>query len=356
MTSDSDPNCSFSPLLELTWTRLREFFREKGAVFWVFVFPLLMAVGLGLAFRDRAPDRPSIALVAQDSGDATERLAQALMDSDKLETQRVDRATAERGLARARFDAAVIFQPGKEPLIRADPMQQKAPFATTIIENVLQGAAGRRDVIGVRNESVRRHGARYIDFLIPGLIGMNLMGSSMWAVGYSLVVARKRRLLRRYAVTPMSRVQFLLSYLLSRTVFLVVELAVLLAFADLVFDARLRGGIVAFAILSVLGASAFAAISLVIGARLDNTESANGWMNFVQLPMWVLSGVFFSYERFPEWLHLPIQVLPLTAIVDALRAVFNDGASLVAVAFPTCVLVAWTLLGVAVAQRTFRWQ
>lgn len=182
------------------------------------------------------------------------------------------------------------------------------------------------------------------------------MGSSMWGIGFNLVLARKRKLLRRYAVTPMRRSHFLLSYFFSRSVFLVLELAVLIVFGRLFFGTQIQGSIPALLVSSILGASAFAAIGFLIGARLTSTEVAGGWMNFVQLPMWLLSGSFFSYERFPEWLQLPIRLLPLTAANDALRRVYNEAGSLPSVGFELLVLAAWSLLGFAIAVRVFRWQ
>jgi ABC-type multidrug transport system permease subunit len=178
----------------------------------------------------------------------------------------------------------------------------------------------------------------------------------MWGVGYNLVVARKRRLLRRYAVTPMRRGHFLLSYFFSRILFLGLELGVLLGFGTLVFGTVMRGSYGTIGLVAFLGAAAFAAVSLVIGARVENTDVANGWINFVQLPMWVLSGAFFSYERFPEWLHAPIRFLPLTALVDSLRTVSNAGATLVDCLPQIAVMSVWCAAGFFVALRTFRWQ
>ena len=221
---------------------------------------------------------------------------------------------------------------------------------------MLQRGAGRRDTLRVAEQTVSEVGSRYVDFLLPGLIGLNLMGSSMWGIGFNLVLARKRRLLRRYAVTPMHRSHFLLAYFCSRSIFLALELTLLVGFGKLFFGTHIRGNPLDIAVLGIAGAASFAGISLVVGARLDNTEVANGWMNFVMLPMWILSGSFFSYERFPEWLRLPIRLLPLTAVNDALRAVYNDGASLIGVGSELGVLVVWGVVGFGIALKTFRWQ
>jgi ABC-2 type transport system permease protein len=338
-------------LLELTKTRLREFVREKGILFWVFAFPLLMAIGLGVAFRDKPVEPPRVAVVG--GKDVPE--AQALLASKEVRAERLSRTEAAKALKRAKIDLIVDWSKDR-PVLRYDTTADKAPLARAITTDVLERAAGRRDRLHVTAKPVTRPGSRYVDFLIPGLIGMNLMGTSMWGVGYNLVIARKRRLLRRYAVTPMRRGDFLLSYFASRCLFLIVELSVLITFGWLTFGTRVQGNLLLVPAVALLGASAFAAISLVIGARVENTESANGWMNFVQLPMWVLSGAFFSYERFPEVLHEPIRWLPLTALCDALRVVYGGEASLGTLGHEVAVLTLWSVLGYVIAARTFRWQ
>jgi ABC-type multidrug transport system permease subunit len=344
-----------SPLWELTKARLREFLREPAAIFWVFGFPMLMAIGLGVAFRSRPPDLPRVAVVAADAGRAVPDEARALLASERLRAQAFAAPEARRALAGGKVDLVVEWE-GERPAFHFDPTYERGPLARLVATEVLQTAAGRRDPLSIVERSTTEPGSRYIDFLLPGLVGLNLMGSSMWGVGYNFVLARKRRLLRRYAVTPMRRGHFLLSYFFSRMLFLGLELAVLLGFGALVFGTVVRGSYASLALVAFLGAAAFAAISLVIGARVESTDVANGWINFAQLPMWVLSGPFFSYERFPDWLHAPIRLLPLTAVVDAMRAISNAGASLLDCAPQIATLSAWSIAGFVVAQRTFRWQ
>jgi ABC-type multidrug transport system permease subunit len=342
-----------NPLKELIKSRLREFLREPGYVFWVFGFPLLMAIGLGLAFRSKAPEPPRIAVTDAVSAET----AAALLKSTRVHAERLARATAQRQLARTKVDLVVDQPaPGKPLVFRLDTAQEKSLLARSITDDVLQRAAGRADALTIDAQPVSEKGSRYVDFLLPGLIGLNLMGSSMWGIGFNLVLARKRKLLRRYAVTPMRRGHFLLSYFFSRSMFLVMELAVLISFGRLVFGTQIQGSIAGLLAASVLGAAAFAAIGFLIGARLSSTEVAGGWMNFVQLPMWLLSGAFFSYERFPAWLQLPIRFLPLTAVNDALRRVYNEAGSLSSISFELAVLAAWALFGFGVAIKIFRWQ
>lgn len=347
------------PLVELVKARLREFYREPAIVFWVFGFPLLMAVGLGVAFRSKDAIVPLVAVVVEE-GEAPHHLESALLKSDKVKAKKLSQAEARAQLSRTKVDLVVDVgnegDVGDDAEFLFDPKQESGPVAKLITNNVLQEAAGRKDLLQTRDVTVQEKGSRYIDFLIPGLIGMNLMGSSMWGVGFNLVVARKRKLLRRYAVTPMRRLHFLLSYFASRALFLVVELSLLVAFGMAMFGTEVQGGIASLFCVAVMGAAAFAGISLMIGARLDNTETANGWMNFVQLPMYVLSGTFFAYERFPSFMHAPIELLPLTALVNGVRSVYNEGATVVQLLPELGVMAFWCLLGFGVALRTFRWQ
>jgi ABC-2 type transport system permease protein len=368
-----EPALRGSPLWELTKARLREFVREKGTIFWVFGFPLLMAIALGLAFRSTPPERPRIALVAapdlaldsrqpdsgqpgsERAGSVQARSVRALLESPRLQAESMSRERAQRELARAKVDLVVDWD-GERPVYRFDPLQQRSALARALAADEQERALGRADRLQLVEAPVSERGERYIDFLLPGLIGMNLMGSSMWGVGYSLVVARKRRLLRRYAVTPMRHSHFLLSYFLSRSFFLLIELAVLVTFGWLAFGVTVRGNPALLVLVAFTGAASFAGLGLLIGARVENTEAASGWMNFVQLPMWILSGTFFSYERFPGWLQTPARLLPLTALNDALRGVFNEGSSLWELRQPYLVLGVWCVVSFVVSARLFRWQ
>jgi ABC-2 type transport system permease protein len=338
-------------LVELTKTRLREFLREKGALFWVFLFPILMAMGLGLAFRAKPTDQPRAAVVGAEGA----YLVDAVVTSRLLLATKRSEAEALRDLAQSKVDVVVKIDAERVAYFY-DKMQDKGAWARSAADTVVQRAAGRTDPIVTRDMTITEVGSRYVDYLIPGLIGMNLMGTSMWGVGYNLVLARKRKLLRRYAVTPMHRGQFLLSYFLSRSFFLVVEVGLLVTFGRLVFGTVVQGSYLLLAMVAFVGTASFGGISLLVGARVENTETANGWMNLVQLPMWVLSGTFFSYERFPEWLQLPIRLLPLTALVDALREICNHRAGLFQIGFELMVMATWGIVGYVVALRSFRWQ
>lgn len=339
--------------------RLLAFAREPGAIFWVFVFPVLLAVALGTAFRTRPPEDGRVAVVA---GGREAAAAQAeLTDSPGLVASLLPAAEAAEALRTGKVDLVVAVEPGAAAgparyRYRFDATRPQSRTVRLAVDDVLQRARGRRDAAPVEEDLVTERGARYVDFLLPGLIGLNLMGSSMWGIGFSLVMSRSRRMLKRLAASPMRRWHYLLAALLSRLAFLFLELAGLVAFGALIFGVEVRGSLVDLTTVAVAGGVAFAGIALLVAARPRSIEVASGWMNFVMLPMWVLSGSFFSYARFPEWLQPAIRALPLTALNDALRAVMNEGASLLAVAPELAVLAAWGAACFALALKLFRWQ
>ncbi len=350
----ADRRGGMHPLLELTRVRIVEFVREPEAVFWVFVFPVLLALALGIAFRGGNPEPFRVAVTG------SEALAEALAASPRIEATATDATQAAAELRRGAVDLAVEVRqrPGSPPELtyRYDPTSRRGDAARMTADAVLQRALGRRDAARTRDDQVSEPGGRYIDFLIPGLIGLNLMGSGMWGLGFAVVVARTRKLLKRLAATPMRRSHYLLSFMLSRLVFLVLEVAAIAGFGRLVFGVRIEGSPAALAVVAVAGSLTFAGLGLLVAARPTTIEAVSGWMNLVMLPMWLLSGSFFSYERFPAALQPAIRALPLTALNDALRAVINRGDGLLACSSELAVLAVWGAAAFAVALRTFRWQ
>jgi ABC-type multidrug transport system permease subunit len=225
-----------------------------------------------------------------------------------------------------------------------------------LVDDVLQRGKGRADVASVGEAKITEPGARYVDFLVPGLIGMNLMGSGLWGLGFRVVLARSRKLLKRFAATPMRRSHYLLSFMLSRLVFLALEVLAVIVFAWLVFGFTVRGSWLSVALITVLGGFTFSGIGLLVAARPTTIEGVSGLMNFIMLPMWLLSGTFFSSERFPQILQPLIQALPLTALNNVLRSLMNEGASLSSNWLPIAILLAWCLISFVVALKIFRWQ
>ncbi len=334
-------------LVQLTLVRFREFWREPEAVFWVFIFPILLAAGLGIAFRSRPAE---VVKVAVDS----EALAAALRTEPSLAVQVMPERAGEQAL---RVGRIVLFAAGAAPVrFRYDDTNPDARLARLLSERALQRAAGAGAAAAVAEEVVREPGSRYIDFLIPGLLGMNIMGSGMWGVGFAIVDARRKKLLKRLVASPMSKTEYLLSFLLSRLSLLLVEVLALLGFGALVFGVPVRGALWELVAICLLSSLAFSALGLLIASRAQTIEAASGLMNFVMLPMWVFSGVFFSSERFPDVLQPFIRLLPLTAVIDALRAHMLEGASLGSLGAQTAVIGGWLAASFFAALKLFRWR
>jgi ABC-2 type transport system permease protein len=340
-----------SALWELTRARFIEFLREPEAVFWVFAFPVLMALALGVAFRS---ERTEESLVGVLQGPAAAETTRALEAAPNLRVRELPADEAEAALRNGRISLLVI--PGAPPAYRFDPTRPESRLARLVADAALQRAAGRADPLQPREEAVKTPGSRYIDWLLPGLLGMNIMGTGMWSVGFSVVVARSRKLLKRLMATPMARSSYLASHLLSRLAFLVLEVTVLLVFGWLVFGVRSAGSLLLVAGLAVLGALSFSGIGLLVSARPRTIEGVSGLMNVVMLPMWLLSGVFFSSAHFPAAAQPFIRALPLTALNEALRAVMLEGQGLVGISLQVGILFAWGLVAFVVALKIFRWR
>jgi len=339
-----------SALRWLTVTRVLETLRQPEAIFWTFLFPVLMAVALGIAFRG---ERAGATLAVVVEGRGAARIEAALRSADGIRVERMPGKEADRRMRTGK--APILIIPGDPVTYRYDPSRSESRLARETVDAALQKAFGRVDAVRVRDEQVVEPGARYIDFLVPGLLGMNLMGGGLWGIGWTIVEMRIRKLLKLQLTTPMRRSEFLASHVLVRTVFLPVEVIPLLVFSWLLFGVRVAGSWAAVAIISLAGAVSFAGLGMLIASRARSTGAISGLINLCSLPMFVLSGVFFSTARFPESFQPWIRALPLTALVDALRMVVQDGTSLAATAPRLAVLVVWGATSFAVALRVFRW-
>ncbi len=337
-----------SSLYQLTSTRFRLFLREPEALFWVFVFPILLAVGLGIAFRNRPAD-------VLDAGATTTQLAHALASDKGLRATVIDEAQGAHDLATGRIVLLAIAR-GNGVVYKFDDTNPDARSARLLADRAIQKAAGQKDALAASNDLVHETGARYIDFVVPGLLGMNLMGSAIWGLGFSIVEARQKKLLKRFVASPMPRWQYLLSFLLSRLLLLVIEVLFFLGFAKLVFGVPFRGPLLELGALCVLTSLSFSTLGLLIASRAKTMEAASGLMNLAMLPMWILSGVFFSATRFPALIQPIVRALPLTAAIDALRGNMLQGMSLMQLRTPVLVLIAWLLVCFAVSLRIFRWR
>ena len=387
-------NTRWTALIELTSARIREFFREPAAIFWVYGFPLIMALSLGIAFRDRPQAKLNIDLVAP-GGDTTAPAWWSTLQEDprltlhtpapdawtrRLRDAKTDLVLVAPGMTGSSSGSAppsnetpsnvtasnVTASNGVAPhetsaggpsgwQVWSEPRRADSLLAREVVENVLH----RQTTAPPPNfepRELQEAGSRYIDFLIPGLLGMNLMGGGLFGVGFVLVDMRVKKLLKRFLATPLRHGDFLLSVMLSRLLFMLPEILALLLFSRFLFGVTVRGSYGELALLVLLGGFCFAGIGLLVASRATTLETASGLMNLLMLPMYVLSGVFFSADRFPEAMQPLVRALPLTALNDALRGVMLEGESLVELSRPCLTLVLWGVLSFAVALRIFRWK
>lgn len=345
----------YRPLEHLLICRLREFFREPEAIFWVYGFPVLLAVGLGIAFRDKPPDQVRVDVVqeAQAGAPHAERVRQALAARPGFLVEAHPAPECAARLRMARADLTVV--PGEHYEYVYDSMRPESVLARARVDEALQKAAGRADAVETADRLVTEPGSRYIDFLIPGLLGMNLMGGGLWGIGFVTVDMRVRKLLKRLVATPMRKTHFLAAMIGSRILFGLPEITLLLASGWLLFNVAVRGSLLSVLLVSMLGAVSFSGLGLLVACRAQKIETVSGLMNLVMLPMWLLSGIFFSSERFPAAAQPFIQALPLTMLNDALRSVILEGAGLASQGMRLAGLAAWGGVSFALALRWFRW-
>jgi ABC-2 type transport system permease protein len=344
------------PLAQLILARVREFIREPEAVFWVYGFPILMTVMLGLAFRENAEPQYRVDVTGAESSSVVEALeAEKTAKGEPRYVVRNLEADAARNRLRTGRTDVVVTAASREYGYEFMPTRPESKLARDEVNNVLQRAAGRSDPVTNRSKEMNERGGRYIDFLVPGLLGMGLMGGGLWGLGFVTVDMRLRKLLKRFLATPMKKTDFLASLMISRLLFMVPEVLFLLVFAYWAFGVTIAGSVWAVVFLILLGAFSFSGLGLLIACRADTLEAVSGLMNLVMLPMWLMSGIFFSSERFPGFLQPFIQALPLTALNNALRAVMLEGATLTSQWAEVLILLAWGVVSFVLALRFFRW-
>lgn len=328
----------------------REFWRTPAAIFWTYGFPLLMMLGLGLAFQPRELPKTPVAVVAGEAGDG---LVQLLRRCDELEVHVLSSEEADRALVRGRVDL-LVRGTLDAPVLRADPVRPEARLASLQVERALQ-RSGDASGVAVAVEVEDRPGSRYIDFLVPGLIGLNLMGASMWGIGFNLVMMRTQNLLRRLFVTPMRRGDFLIGYMIGRGILVIPESIAIMLLGMVVWGVPFRGSWLAMIAVIIAGALAFTGLGLLCASRARSFEGISGLMNACQLPMWVLGGALFDNEGFAGVMRWTAEVLPLTHLCRAFRDLMLEPVGFAEVVWPLFGLLAFATVCFWLAMKLFRW-
>jgi len=342
-------------LAQLTLVRFREFIREPEAVFWTFLFPVVLAIGLGIAFRNKPADVIAVGTVRGSA--AADTLAARLTRSGGLKVIAfADSAAAQTALRTGDVALVALLTPNGAVEYRFDDTRPEGRSARFLVDDAVQRGAGRQDPVSVSERKVREKGSRYIDFVIPGLLGMNIMGGGIWGLAFAIVDARRKNLLKRLVSTPMRHTHYLASFVLSRFSFLLVEVVVIVGSAVLLFGVPVRGSLVQLGVVCVASSLSFGGLGLLIASRARTTEGVSGLTNLVMMPMWVLSGVFFASTNFPATAQPFIQALPLTATINALRATMLQGVGWSAVVPSIGIVLVWGVVSFVVALRVFRWR
>jgi ABC-type multidrug transport system permease subunit len=335
--------------VELVLWRVREFVREPEALFWALAFPVIISTGLGVAFRNQPAAEVRVAATSPE-------LAASLRQASRVRVEEMSATQAAEALRLGRVLLIVQAGPDGGVTYRYDDTNPDGRTARDVVDQAIQAAAGRADPVRATDDLVREAGSRYIDFVIPGLVGMGIMSNGLWNLGFSIVDARRRKLMKRIVATPMPRHLYLLSFLPWRMMLLVVEVGVPIGFGVIAFGVPLRGSIVDLTVISLVGSLAFSALGLLIASRARTIEAISGILNVVMMPMWILSGVFFSADRFPDAVQPFIRALPLTALVDALRANMLQGAGVLQLGTEMAVLSVCLVVSFVVALKLFRWR
>ncbi len=346
-------------LVLLTGVELKEYLREPGILFWAIFFPILLALGLGLAFSGGGEQEKTVAIVCAEADCAfpfvTEGGEGKLLGNEKI------------GFTRYQFektswdDAILMLKKGMISMIlkverddiqyHFDPNNAEANYAYLQLSAAVKGEAPDPGNITILEQG----GTRYIDFLVPGLLAMGVMMSCMWGISYSNVDRRNKKLLRRMVATPMKKYNYVASQLISRLMLSTIEVLLLVGITKWIFDISITGSILAVVLLVIAGNVAFTGLAILIASRTSNTQIANGLINLVVMPMMIMSGIYFSYHNFPDFMIAIIQFFPLTILADSIRSVFLEGATLLNVLPELIGLFAFGLILYAAGIRVYKW-
>jgi ABC-type multidrug transport system permease subunit len=368
-------------LWQLTVSLFRELIREPGVLFWGIAFPILMSLGLGMAFTRKADILRKVAVIPSSGTTITDTSSLYLFLDRKCEKQEAKTdddpgwkfTLKEEKLSNSVFlfysmewdEAIVKLKRGTVNLIlkeengiteyHFDPMNSDAELTFLKLHEIIDS----KGIKVTESEGVIRpltiEGTRYIDFLVPGLLTLGVMMSTMWGISYGLIEKRSKKLLRRLVATPMRKSHFLVALMTVRLTMNIIEALVLLVFAMIAFKLKIQGSIAALFVLFIAGNIAFSGIAILFSSHTSNTEVGNGIINAVTMPMMILSGIFFSYHNFPDWSIGVIQKLPLTMLTDSVRSILNEGAGFPEVAMPVAILSGIGVICFSTGLKIFKW-
>lgn len=343
-------------LYQLILSTFRVFFREPAVIFWAVLFPIIMAWVLGIAFSNKGESVRTVYVTG--SHEIPEKIrGEKVFGEETGNPSRIKfQETSEQEAVKAIKQGVIAIYlevDGDSLIYHFDPVNSDAQLTHLILERGLNGIPGDGNKTSIK--PLQTKGTRYIDFLIPGLIALGIMNSCIWGIGWTLIETRMKKLLRRMVATPMKKPVFFSSYIVTRIILGGFETLLLLIFTRLYFGAEITGSAAAFVVVFLAGIFAFSGIAILIASRTAKTEVANGLVNVVTLPMMILSGIFFNYHNFPDWVIPVIQVLPLTLLADSIRSIFIEGAGFAEVLKPVVILSITGLVTFIAGLKIFKW-
>jgi ABC-type multidrug transport system permease subunit len=360
-------------IYRLTIAQFLETIREPEVLFWGMLFPVLISIGLGLAFTQTSESKFQVVVVEKNPAELDSLLSIYAQQNQKKGKEIYTWKVNDKTLGNTEFNfihsdwqsAIVSLKRGEADVIvtdslgkvhyHFDPHNSQAQLVYMKLSSLIKSpvSAGHAEETDI--EPLTLKGVRYIDFLIPGLISFGIMSSIMWGISYTIIERRSQKLLRRMVATPMKKSNFLIALMFVRIVMNIVEALILFFFAWLLFDIHIQGNIGALIVLFLAGNLAFTGIAVLISSRTSKTEVGTGWINAVTMPMMILSGIFFSYHNFPEWSIPVIKILPLTALADGIRSIFNEGAGWLEIIMPSISLSVFGVICFVAGMRLFKW-
>jgi ABC-2 type transport system permease protein len=355
---------------QLFLANLREFARDRMALFWTIAFPVIFILIFGLIFARENGFSADLGLVIEDQGAAAQNLAQTFKHVDVFEISEGSRQEELAALREGERDAVLIIPAGASDAVdRAatapielhyDPSRSSSQIVASIVGEALQGAAQRikpqPEVFKLNLVTVQAKQLRSIDYLIPGILAMSILNLALFATAQPIISLRSQGVLRRLGATPLPRSTLLAAYIAMRVLIALIQTGIIVAVGILLFGLTMTGSWLMFVGVLLLGTLAFIAIAFVIAAVARTEESGGALTSAVQLPMLFLSGIFFPVGVMPDFLRPVADVLPLTYLADALRQVMVSATPDHSMATNMLVLLAWLVVSSALAIRFFKWE
>ncbi|MCX6231931.1 MAG: ABC transporter permease [Bacteroidetes bacterium] len=368
-------------LLMLIGANFRELMREPAVLFWGIIFPILMSIGLGAAFsakqdvirkvgiinsnnslsNDSSTIKKFLLLYTTKEYHANENITyySYKIKNEKLGNsiflfQETNWKDAIVALKRGRINV-VMEEKNNGILYSFDPSNPDAQLTYIKLTKFFPAQSYISEENTDNIKLLTLEGTRYIDFLIPGLLAMGVMMSSMWGISYTIIERRSKKLLRRLVSTPMKKSYFLISIITVRFAMNFIEAALLFLFAHIAFGIHIQGNIPALITVFLAGNIAFSGLAVFISSNTSKTEIGNALINVVVMPMMILSGIFFSYHNFPDWFIPIIQKFPLTIMADDIRSIFIEGAGFAEIFIHSLLLSITGILFFITGVKFFKW-